>query len=126
MLSVSIFICPPWTDAAQMRTAHAREQSRNLFDQSAGRNVLYGASFVSAVRERSACERSRPSPLTFVANSSTLSLMKSALAVCLLAALPVIPAELKSGPPLPYKVVKDWAQLPAGWNFGECSGVAVD
>jgi DNA-binding beta-propeller fold protein YncE len=23
-------------------------------------------------------------------------------------------------------VVKDWAQLPAGWNFGETSGVAVD
>ena len=33
---------------------------------------------------------------------------------------------LKSGPALPHKVVKDWAQLPKGWNFGECSGVAVD
>src|SRR5262249_55836856 len=32
----------------------------------------------------------------------------------------------KSGPPLPHKLVKDWAQLPKGWNFGECSGVAVD
>jgi DNA-binding beta-propeller fold protein YncE len=52
--------------------------------------------------------------------------MKSALTLLLLAALPAIPAELKSGPPLPYKVVKDWPQLPAGWNFGECSGVAVD
>ena len=52
--------------------------------------------------------------------------MKSALIVCLLAALPALPAELKSGPSLPYKVVKDWAQLPTGWNFGECSGVAVD
>jgi len=35
-------------------------------------------------------------------------------------------AQLKSGPPLPHKLVKDWAQLPKGWNFGECSGVAVD
>ena len=34
--------------------------------------------------------------------------------------------ELKSGPPLDYKVVQGWAQLPAGWNFGECSGVDVD
>ena len=53
--------------------------------------------------------------------------MKCAWTVCLLAAaLPAVAAELKSGPPLPYKVVKDWAQLPTGWNFGECSGVAVD
>src|SRR6266576_5575958 len=35
-------------------------------------------------------------------------------------------AELKSGPQLPLHVVKDWAKLPAGWNFGECAGVAVD
>jgi DNA-binding beta-propeller fold protein YncE len=35
-------------------------------------------------------------------------------------------AQLKSGPPLPHKLVKDWPQLPKGWNFGECSGVAVD
>jgi DNA-binding beta-propeller fold protein YncE len=35
-------------------------------------------------------------------------------------------AELKSGPQLPLQVVKDWAKLPKGWNFGECSGVAVD
>ncbi len=35
-------------------------------------------------------------------------------------------AELKSGPPLPYEVVENWAQLPKGWNFGECSGVDVD
>ncbi len=35
-------------------------------------------------------------------------------------------AELKSGPPLPYKVVAGWAKLPKGWNFGETSGVAVD
>lgn len=37
-----------------------------------------------------------------------------------------VSAELKSGPPLPHKVVKDWAKLPKGWNFGECSGVAID
>ncbi|HYI97006.1 MAG TPA: peptidyl-alpha-hydroxyglycine alpha-amidating lyase family protein [Bryobacteraceae bacterium] len=35
-------------------------------------------------------------------------------------------AQLKSGPPLPHKVVPDWAKLPDGWNFGETSGVAVD
>ena len=35
-------------------------------------------------------------------------------------------AQLKSGPPLPYQAVKDWAQLPAGWNLGETSGVSVD
>ena len=35
-------------------------------------------------------------------------------------------AELKSGPPLPHRLVRDWAQLPKGLNFGECSGVDVD
>jgi len=35
-------------------------------------------------------------------------------------------AELKSGPPLPHKLVPDWAQLPKGYNFGEASGVDVD
>ena len=34
--------------------------------------------------------------------------------------------QMQSGPPLPLHVVKDWAQLPKGWNFGECSGVDVD
>ncbi len=34
--------------------------------------------------------------------------------------------ELKSGPPMHYSVVEGWAQLPKGWNFGECSGVDVD
>jgi DNA-binding beta-propeller fold protein YncE len=42
-----------------------------------------------------------------------------------LLALPAL-AELKSGPPLPYHAVPNWAQLPDGWNFGECSGVDVD
>ena len=50
--------------------------------------------------------------------------MRIALAIFLLSALAL--AELRSGPPLPYQPVKDWAQLPAGWNFGETSGVAVD
>ena len=35
-------------------------------------------------------------------------------------------AELKSGPKLPHQAVKNWAQLPPGWNFGETSGVSVD
>lgn len=47
------------------------------------------------------------------------------LALMLVAALPAL-AELKSGPALPHHVVPDWAQLPKGWNFGECSGVAID
>jgi len=47
------------------------------------------------------------------------------LLLALLAGLPLL-AELKSGPPLPLKLVKDWAKLPEGWNTGECSGVAVD
>lgn len=47
------------------------------------------------------------------------------LAFMVLLALPAL-AELKSGPPMNYTVVQDWAQLPPGWNFGECSGVDVD
>jgi len=47
------------------------------------------------------------------------------LHLALLAAL-AWPASLKSGPPLPYHVVLNWAHLPQGWNFGECSGVSVD
>src|SRR5438270_11515629 len=35
-------------------------------------------------------------------------------------------AKLKSGPPLPYKVVSGWPTLPKGHNFGEVSGVDVD
>ncbi|MBI1791614.1 MAG: hypothetical protein HYR60_29140 [Acidobacteria bacterium] len=48
--------------------------------------------------------------------------------VSLLAALAIVApaAELKSGPALPHHLVKDWAKLPDGWNFGECSGVSVD
>jgi DNA-binding beta-propeller fold protein YncE len=47
----------------------------------------------------------------------------SALALAL---LPAAFAQLKSGPPLPHQLVKDWAKLPKGWNFGECSGVTTD
>jgi hypothetical protein len=49
--------------------------------------------------------------------------------ILLIAALmitPVTGAELKSGPMLPHRLVKNWAKLPPGWNFGECSGVSVD
>jgi DNA-binding beta-propeller fold protein YncE len=35
-------------------------------------------------------------------------------------------ADLASGPPLPHRLVRDWAQLPPGWNFGEATGVDVD
>jgi streptogramin lyase len=47
------------------------------------------------------------------------------LTILVAVTLPVL-AELKSGPPMNYTVVSDWAQLPPGWNFGECSGVDVD
>jgi hypothetical protein len=47
------------------------------------------------------------------------------LVLAVAAVLPVH-AELKSGPALPYHVVMDWAQLPEGWNLGECSGVSID
>jgi hypothetical protein len=40
---------------------------------------------------------------------------KRNLLLLLIAALPALP-ELQTGPPLPYHVQPDWAQLPAGWN----------
>src|SRR5262245_38904492 len=54
--------------------------------------------------------------------------MKGKLFNLLLLVLAIAPAsaELKTGPQLPLNLVKDWAKLPKGWNFGECSGVAVD
>lgn len=33
---------------------------------------------------------------------------------------------LLAQPTLPYRPVENWAKLPAGWNLGECSGVALD
>ena len=50
--------------------------------------------------------------------------MRICLAICTLSF--GLAAELKTGPALPYRVVEGWAKLPKGWNFGECSGVAVD
>ena len=35
-------------------------------------------------------------------------------------------AQTQTGPALPYRAVENWAQLPAGWNFGEVSAVDVD
>ena len=35
-------------------------------------------------------------------------------------------AALKSGPPMPYRVVAGWPKLPEGWSFGPCSTVTVD
>ena len=52
--------------------------------------------------------------------------MRNYLLVLLMASTLPVFAELKSGPPLDFSVVPDWAQLPKGWNFGECSGVTVD
>jgi len=52
--------------------------------------------------------------------------MRTLLLALLFFAPPCLFGELKSGPPLPHQVVKGWAKLPAGWNFGECSGVDVD
>lgn len=54
--------------------------------------------------------------------------MKSSFFTLLFAFAILIPvsAQLKTGPPLPHQLVSDWAKLPKGWNFGECSGVATD
>jgi DNA-binding beta-propeller fold protein YncE len=53
--------------------------------------------------------------------------MKSLLTLCVLGAavVPVV-AALKSGPPMPYKVVENWAKLPEGWTLGPCSTVTLD
>jgi len=51
--------------------------------------------------------------------------MRLLFPLILVSALPGL-AQLKSGPPLPYHAVEGWAKLPAGWNFGETSGVDVD
>ena len=54
--------------------------------------------------------------------------MKGIFFTLLVALVVLIPAfaQLKSGPLLPQQLVNDWAKLPKGWNFGECSGVATD
>lgn len=54
--------------------------------------------------------------------------MRSSIRLALTACLAIVPAaaQLKSGPPLPHRLVQDWAKLPPGWNFGEFPGVDVD
>ena len=49
------------------------------------------------------------------------SMMKLGLAGLMLCC--AFGADLKTAPSLPHKLVKDWAKLPPGWNFGECAGV---
>src|SRR6202453_316543 len=67
-----------------------------------------------------------PRSLTFQRFSNNLRRMRNRILVVILAAaLPAL-AELQTGPAMPYHVVRDWAQLPAGWNFGEVSAVDVD
>lgn len=39
---------------------------------------------------------------------------------------PELVAKLPTAPALPYTVDANWPELPAGYNFGECSGVDVD
>ena len=52
--------------------------------------------------------------------------MKTLMSLCLFGAAIAPAAELKSGPPMSYRVVADWVKLPQGWSFGPCSTVAVD
>jgi DNA-binding beta-propeller fold protein YncE len=46
--------------------------------------------------------------------------------VLLLIAGAGVAADLSGVPALPHKLVPDWAQMPPGWHFGECTGVDVD
>src|SRR5277367_3979387 len=65
--------------------------------------------------------------LTFERAENILNPMKWIFFAPLALACAIAPgAELTSAPQLPLHLVKDWAKLPKGWNFGECSGVAVD
>ena len=52
--------------------------------------------------------------------------MKAPRALWVAAAILPAIAALKSGPPMPYRVVADWPRVPAGWTFGPCSTVTVD
>src|SRR5262245_1795910 len=54
------------------------------------------------------------------------SIRRISLILVVITFLTPVFGQLKTGGPLPHQVVKDWAKLPKGWNFGECSGVAVD
>jgi hypothetical protein len=64
-------------------------------------------------------EQAFAADLTFPAISNNLRPMRPrALGLIPIAALPGL-AEFQNGPPRPDRVVPNWAQLPAGWNFGE-------
>src|SRR2546426_4768242 len=52
--------------------------------------------------------------------------MQSGKCRLLLCAVFVAAAAFAADPSLPHRLVRDWAQLPPGWNFGECTGVDVD
>ncbi len=55
--------------------------------------------------------------------------MKTSLLLCFVFALCLGFAQdsaVPTGPRLPYHPVENWAKLPGDWNFGECTGVAVD
>jgi hypothetical protein len=69
--------------------------------------------------------------LTFAPFSNNLGRMRNQILLPMIltlgvaAELPAL-AELQTGPALPCHVVRDWAQLPAGGNFGGGSAVDVD
>ena len=48
------------------------------------------------------------------------------LGILLLPTCTFLCAQIQTGPPLPYRVVEGWPQLPTGWNFGEVAAVDVD
>jgi DNA-binding beta-propeller fold protein YncE len=52
--------------------------------------------------------------------------IKLAFPIAILAVAGLSGSEIQNGPPLPHHLVRNWARLPPGWNFGECSGIAVD
>src|ERR1700733_8847106 len=74
----------------------------------------------SATTQSADTERARE--LTFPRFSNNLRLMRIRTPVIILAAAPAL-AELQTGPAVPYHVLRDWGQLPAGWSFGEVSSV---
>ncbi|MEZ5395462.1 MAG: hypothetical protein R2724_21955 [Bryobacterales bacterium] len=53
-------------------------------------------------------------------------MIQRTLACCLIFAASLGATDWTKVPKLPLKLVKDWAQLPRGWNFGETASVAVD
>jgi DNA-binding beta-propeller fold protein YncE len=40
--------------------------------------------------------------------------------------MPLMAVDWATVPKLPHRLVRDWAKLPTGWNFGETAGVATD